>query len=240
MARREDLLRFAERYGNLPIVSIKELIEYRLSKEMLVEEVALTKLPTEFGEFAVHAFRSLVDDSEHLALCIGDLTENESSSAPLVRMHSECLTGDALFSLRCDCGAQLRAALAQIAQAGKGVLVYLRRHEGRGIGLLNKMKAYQLQDAGMDTVEANRHLGFQPDLRHYGIGAQILRSLGIKNFRLLTNNPKKIVGLDGYDLKVVERIPIEIDPNPFSQRYLEAKREKLGHLLLKEINTGSH
>ncbi|MGE0615832.1 MAG: bifunctional 3,4-dihydroxy-2-butanone-4-phosphate synthase/GTP cyclohydrolase II [Bacteriovoracia bacterium] len=248
MARMRDLREFAARHGEIPIVAIKELISHRMENESLVKEVASSKLPTAFGEFTMHAFVSLIDGAEHLALVRtktagSDLKPGQEKfqGPALVRVHSECLTGDALLSARCDCGEQLKSALKQIAESENGVLVYMRRHEGRGIGLLNKIKAYALQDQGMDTVEANRHLGFQPDLRHYGIGAQILRTLGVKELKLLTNNPKKVVGLDGYGLKIVDRVAIEASPNPHNSQYLTTKREKLGHQLslVNEVKPGS-
>jgi 3,4-dihydroxy 2-butanone 4-phosphate synthase/GTP cyclohydrolase II len=231
MARVPDLEVFAEEHG-LPILTIKELIEWRIARESLIEEVAVTKLPTLYAgenEFQLHAFRSLTDGSEHIAMVS---TKNGKLENPaLVRVHSECLTGDALGSLRCDCGAQLQAALRQISESGNGVLVYMRQHEGRGIGLVNKIKAYALQDKGLDTVEANRHLGFPADLRHYGMGAQILRHLGVSEMRLLTNNPRKVVSLEGFGLQIVEQVPIEMDSNPANLAYLTAKRDKLGHRL---------
>jgi 3,4-dihydroxy 2-butanone 4-phosphate synthase / GTP cyclohydrolase II len=232
MARMPDLRKFATLH-NLPILTIKELIEYRMARESLIEEVAVSRLPSQYagvsGEFTLHAFSSKVDGTEHLALVAAK--DGKLQDPALVRVHSECLTGDALGSLRCDCGAQLQAALRQIAESGNGVLIYMRRHEGRGIGLANKVKAYALQDKGLDTVEANRHLGFQADLRHYGMGAQILRHLGVTEMKLLTNNPRKVVSLEGFGLKIAEQIPIEMEATAANLSYLEAKRDKLGHQL---------
>lgn len=227
MARMPDLKAFAEKF-QLPIVTIQQVIARRMEQETLVDEVARTRLPSSFssGEFELLAFKSRIDGTEHVAMVKGPLT-----GTPLVRMHSECLTGDALGSLRCDCGAQLQQALKQIDESGNGALVYLRKHEGRGIGLTAKIQAYALQDQGMDTVEANRHLGFKTDLRDYGTGAQILRLLEIRELKLLTNNPRKVVGLAGYGIKIVDRVPIEIPANPHNQRYLVTKRDVLGHEL---------
>ncbi|MDZ7340470.1 MAG: bifunctional 3,4-dihydroxy-2-butanone-4-phosphate synthase/GTP cyclohydrolase II [candidate division KSB1 bacterium] len=227
MARVPQLMKLAKKL-DLKIITIRDLIEYRRRNEKLVHRKATTRFPTKYGNFVLHLYESAVDEHHHLAIVKGDV---QDGTPVIVRVHSQCLTGDIFGSLRCDCGEQLAKALSIIEQAGRGVLLYMRQ-EGRGIGLANKILAYQLQDNGRDTVEANEELGFKPDLRDYGIGAQILADLGIKKIRLLTNNPKKIVGLQGYDLEIVERIPIEIIPNEVNARYLETKRDKLGHLIL--------
>lgn len=227
MARVPKLMKLARKH-DLKIITIRDLIEYRRRTEKLVERKATAKLPTKYGNFILHLYKSAVDEHHHLALVKGDVATDEPV---IVRVHSQCLTGDIFGSLRCDCGEQLEKAMRIIEQEGRGVLLYMRQ-EGRGIGLANKVMAYQLQDNGKDTVEANEELGFKADLRDYGIGAQILADLGIKRIRLLTNNPKKIVGLKGYGLEVVERIPIEIKPNEVNARYLQTKRDKLGHLIL--------
>jgi 3,4-dihydroxy 2-butanone 4-phosphate synthase/GTP cyclohydrolase II len=225
MARTPELLALARAHG-LKCITIKDLIEYRIQKEKLVRRAATTRLPTEYGDFTVIAYETTVDDRLPLALVRGDV----AGGAPaLVRVHSECLPGDVFGCQRCDCGPQLHKALAIIAAEGRGVLVYMRQ-EGRGIGLLNKLRAYELQDQGKDTVEANHALGFRADLRHYGIGAQILLDLGVKNLRILTNNPKKIVGIEGYGLQVLERVPLEVPATESNRRYLATKRDKLGHL----------
>lgn len=226
MARLPDLITFKEKH-NLKLITIQDMIEYRNDKEKLVERAVEVKLPTDFGTFRAIAYTNLVDDKEHVALVKGEI---DPESAILVRVHSECLTGDVFHSHRCDCGPQLEAALRQINEAGSGVLLYMRQ-EGRGIGLINKLKAYVLQEEGFDTVDANLKLGFPADLRDYGIGAQILKDLGIRKMRLLTNNPRKIKGLEGYGLEVVERVPIQMDANEDNNNYLHTKKTKLGHLL---------
>ena len=226
MARLPQLEVIAKRLG-LKIISVADLITYRRRHERLVHRVAEAKLPTKYGEFTAIAYKSDIDPDEHLALVMGDISTEEPV---LVRVHSECVTGDVFDSLRCDCGEQIALAMQSIAKEGRGVFLYMRQ-EGRGIGFHNKIRAYALQDKGLDTVEANLSLGFAPDLRDYGVGAQILAELGLRGIRLLTNNPRKVVGLEGYGLKVVETIPIIAPPNPYNRYYLETKQKKLGHLL---------
>jgi 3,4-dihydroxy 2-butanone 4-phosphate synthase/GTP cyclohydrolase II len=226
MARLGELFKFKDKFG-LKICTIRDLIEYRRMREKLVAKEQEVAMPTRFGEFKLHLYRSLVDGQHHAALTMGDV---RSKDAVLVRVHSECLTGDVFASLRCDCGQQLHDALKRIAEEGGGVLVYMRQ-EGRGIGFANKIHAYALQEEGLDTVEANEKLGFKPDLREYGLGAQILVDLGVHRIRLLTNNPKKVVGLEGFGLEIVEQLPIRSEPTAHNRKYLETKRTKMGHKL---------
>ncbi|MAN94562.1 MAG: bifunctional 3,4-dihydroxy-2-butanone-4-phosphate synthase/GTP cyclohydrolase II [Chloroflexi bacterium] len=226
MSRLPQLEEFAEEHG-LKILSIAQIIAQRRRTERLIERVAEARLPTRYGPFQAIAYKSHVDVGEHIALTIGEWTEDEPV---LVRIHSECLTGDVFGSMRCDCGEQIDLALQQIAEAGNGIFLYMRQ-EGRGIGLHNKIKAYSLQDEGLDTVEANETLGFEPDLRHYGVGAQILRDLGVRKLNLLTNNPKKVVGLSGFDLEIVNRIPVEAEVTDENRTYLKTKKSRMGHIL---------
>ncbi len=234
MARVPDLIKVARRH-RMSMVSVRDLIEHRMTREKLVRRLVNTHLPTKYGEFNIALYRSETDSKEHIALVKGEITPEKPT---LVRVHSECLTGDLFGSLRCDCNEQLFAAIRMVENAGTGVVLYMRQ-EGRGIGLVNKLKAYRLQDDGLDTVEANEKLGFRADLRDYGIGAQILRDLGVGKIRLLTNNPKKIVGLHGYGLDIVERVPLEMHPNEINERYLKTKRDKLGHLILVDPKAGA-
>ncbi len=233
MARLPDLINLAKRFG-LKIAKIEDIIRYRLKRESFVRKVVEARLPTEFGEFKIQVWENILDGSQNTALVKGEINPEEPT---LVRVHSECLTGDVFGSLRCDCGPQLKKAMEMISKEGRGVIVYIRResmeksHEGRGIGLIKKLEAYNLQDQGLDTVEANLKLGFPPDLRDYGIGAQILKGIGVGKIRLMTNNPRKIVGLKGYGLEVSEIVPIKIQTNPENERYIKTKKEKLNHLL---------
>lgn len=226
MARLPQLEVMSQKY-NLKIISIADLIAYRRRHEKLVHKVAEAKMPTKYGDFMVVAYKSDIDNDEHLAMVMGDI---KTKKPVLVRVHSECLTGDIFGSLRCDCGEQVILSMKRIAEEGRGVLLYMRQ-EGRGIGFHNKICAYELQDKGLDTVEANLSLGFEPDLRDYGIGAQILADMGLHKIRLITNNPKKVIGLEGYGIKVTETVPIIIPPNPHNRRYLETKEKKMGHIL---------
>ena len=226
MARLPELKRFAKKH-QLKICSIETLIEHRRQREKLVEKVEVVKMPTQYGEFMLHLYRSAIDGQHHLALVKGDVGLADDV---LVRVHSECLTGDVFGCLRCDCGSQLHQAMEQVAEAKIGVIVYMRQ-EGRGIGLAPKIHAYKLQEAGSDTVEANSKLGFPMDLREYGLGAQILMDLGVRRIRLLTNNPKKVVGLDGYGLEIVKQVPIRVAANKHNKKYLRTKRDKMGHLI---------
>jgi 3,4-dihydroxy 2-butanone 4-phosphate synthase/GTP cyclohydrolase II len=236
MARLPNLREFCRRHG-LKMCTIEDIIAYRRRREKLITRAIQLKLPTDFGTFDLFGYGSMIDPEPHLALCVGGVGVDVNGVVPvqpepvLVRVHSECLTGDVLHSALCDCGSQLHRAMRQIAQAGKGVLLYMRQ-EGRGIGLMSKLKAYKLQqEEKLDTVEANKRLGFPPDLREYGIGAQILFDLGVRQIRLLTNNPRKVIGLEGHDLRIVERIPIQVPPGEHNRRYLQTKREKLDHIL---------
>ena len=226
MARLPDLLKFAEKHG-LKIISVADIIKYRMRHERHVQRIAAPVLPTPYGDFRICAYKSDITGEEHIAMVMGEITENDEV---LVRVHSSCLTGDIFQSQRCDCGDQLHLALERIAKEGKGILLYLLQ-EGRGIGLFNKLKAYELQEQGDDTIEANAKLGFAPDIRDYGTGSQILRDLGVRKMRLMTNNPAKYVAIEGYGLEIVERCPLEIAPSQKSRKYLEAKKKKLGHML---------
>lgn len=226
MARRDDLMIFAKE-NNLKFITVAQLIKYRLSKEKLIKREAIADLPTAFGNFKVYGYVNQLNGEEQVAI----IKDDGSDKVPLVRMHSECLTGDIFHSLRCDCGCQLETALKAVNEYGRGAIVYIRGHEGRGIGLVNKIKAYSLQDNGQDTVEANVSLGFEPDLRNYGIGAQILLDLGYKKFKLITNNPKKIIGLNGYGLEIVERVALKSEINKYNEKYIKTKAAKMEHII---------
>jgi len=226
MARKKELKKFSKKH-HLKIISISDLIKFRRSSEKLVNQVETIKLPTKYGEFKLHLFKDLFDGNEHIALSYGEINKDKNI---LVRVHSECLTGDVFHSLRCDCGDQLESAIKKISKVGSGVIVYLKQ-EGRGIGLMHKIKAYKLQEEGFDTVEANEKLGFPPDLRDYGVGAQILYSLGVRNLIVMTNNPMKLIGLEGHGLTIKDRISLHIKPNDKNKDYLETKKTKLGHLI---------
>jgi len=227
MSRLPELERISAEHG-LPILTIADLINYRMKHECLVKKIEEAELPTQFGDFRIVVYEDIITRENHLALVKGEILADEPT---LVRAHSQCMTGDTFGSCRCDCGDQLHTAMEKIEKEGRGVILYILNHEGRGIGLTNKIKAYAIQDQGVDTVEANRQLGFKPDQRDYGIGAQILVSLGVKKLRLLTNNPRKFIGLTGYGLEIVERVPIEIPPNTVNREYLKTKKEKMGHIL---------
>ena len=227
MARMGDLQKFARKH-KLKICSIAELIAYRRRSERLVEKIEVVDMPTDFGEFKLHLYKSSLDGVHHVALVMGEIDPDEPT---LVRVHSECLTGDIFSSRRCDCGSQLHAAMRKVAEAGRGIIIYMRGHEGRGIGLHGKILAYKLQEQGLDTVEANLRLGYAMDLRDYGIGAQIISDLGVRKIRLMTNNPRKVVGLEGHNLEIVEQVPVVSTPNPHNEKYLATKKKKLGHKL---------
>ena len=227
MARMGDLQKFARKH-KLKICSIAELIAYRRRSERLVEKIEVVDMPTDFGEFKLHLYKSSLDGVHHVALVMGDIDPEQPT---LVRVHSECLTGDIFSSRRCDCGSQLHAAMRKVADAGRGIIIYMRGHEGRGIGLHGKILAYKLQEQGLDTVEANLRLGYAMDLRDYGIGAQIISDLGVRKIRLMTNNPRKVVGLEGHNLEIVEQVPVVSTPNPHNEKYLATKKKKLGHKL---------